>query len=585
MRATGLATGAMRLPHRRWRVLAGDRDVEALLVRQLGCAPLLARLLVNRGITSPDHASTFLNPSFDTLADPFLLPDAECAIKRIRTALHRHERVCVHGDYDVDGVTSAALWTRLLEKLGADVSVHIPHRTRDGYDMRSKFITQSHADGVKLVITTDSGTQRIGEVAQARAAGIDVVVTDHHEPGDRLPDAVAVVNPQRRDSRYPFRELAGVGVAFRLGEALIRALGHSADSYRHAYSDLAAIGTVADIMRLAGENRAIVCQGLSALRTTRKPGLQALMRTARVRSDSVSARVIGFVLGPRLNAIGRMDDARLALELLLTRDAAEANALAQSLESANTQRQLEQGRILEAAAAQVDTMDLAESGCLVLASDAWHPGIIGIVANKLVERYHRPAVLISLDLESGIGHGSARSTRPFDMFRAVSACDSLLEEFGGHSHAAGLSIRHENIAAFATSMCRLASEWLTPDDFIPVIDADAEIDASAVTEELVVALGALEPYGRGNEEPILISRNAVIADVVRMGKEGAHLKLRVSGDGAGAIDAVMWGEGAMAERIAPGERYDLCYRPSLNRYNGRTSVQFILEDLRVSESR
>jgi single-stranded-DNA-specific exonuclease len=337
-------------------------------------------------------------------------------------------------------------------------------------------------------------------------------------------------------------------------------------------------------MRLAGENRAIVRRGIEALRTTRKPGLCALMRVARVHSETVSARTIGFTLGPRLNAAGRMDDARLALDLLMTRDRSEADAFAQSLEDANLQRQQEQNRITLDASAQVDAMDLGQTGCLVLASPSWHSGIIGIVANKLVERYQRPTVLISLDEETGLGHGSARSIRPFDMFRAVSACADLLEEFGGHSHAAGISIRRENIGPFTERMCGLASTWLRPEDFVPCVQVDAEIDPSSITEELVRSLDQFEPYGRGNEEPVLISRGMEVLDARRIGKERNHLKLRVASDGMAPLDAVMWGEGDQEEHIEAGVRYDLCYRPSLNCFNGRTSVQFVLDDLRRSRA-
>lgn len=573
----------MTIQRKTWQIASGSPEAEAELVRSLRCSPIMARLLVNRGVQNSRDARAFLAPGLDQLSDPFLLPDADRAVDRIQRALTNHERICVHGDYDVDGVTSAALWTRLLEKLGADVRVHVPHRKRDGYDMRSKFIAQCEADGVQLVITTDCGTQRIDEVAQAAAAGIDVIVTDHHETGDRLPDAVAVVNPQRHDSRYPFRELAGVGVAYRLGEALIRRLGHSVASYRSAYADLAAVGTVADIMRLVGENRAIVQAGLEVLGSTRKPGLRALIQVARVRTEVINSRTVGYALGPRLNAVGRMDDARLALDLLLTRDRAEADTLAQSLEAANQQRQVEQSRIYLDAAAQADAVDIEATGCLVLASAGWHSGIVGIVANKLVERYHRPAVLISIDEATGVGHGSARSIRAFDMFRAVSACDGLLEEFGGHSHAAGLSIKQENIAAFRDRMSRLALEWLRPEDFVPVIDADAEVDAADVTTELLADVARMEPFGRGNEEPMLVSRGVTVADVLRIGKEGTHLKLRVTSRGMAPVDAVMWGQGDLAEQIPAGMRYDLCYRPSLNHFNGRTSVQFVLEDLRPTD--
>jgi single-stranded-DNA-specific exonuclease len=573
-----------RLRRKKWRLLPDGEDTAESLRSALGCSPLAARLLVNRGITTPEEAEAFLYPSYDHLCDPFLLPDAELAAERIKQALRSRERIFVHGDYDSDGVTSAALWTRLLEKLGADVSVHVPHRHRDGYDLRSNFIAQARQEGFRLIITTDCGIQRVEEVEEARAAGLDVIITDHHEPGEELPKATAVVNPHRADSSYPFKNLAGVGVAFRTGEALVRHLGLSVDAYRRAYCDLAAIGTVTDIMPILGDNRVFVKHGLAALQETKKPGLRALIASAGLSDKPLTVFSIGFQIGPRINAIGRMDDAKIALDLLLTRDPAQAADLAAQLERANTKRREEEQRTLAEAMQEAAQCDIAETACLVLSSATWHGGVIGLVANKVVEAYHRPAILVALDAESGMGHGSARSIRAFNMFEAITACGAHLIEFGGHALAAGFSIAADELPAFASAMNQVAWERLTEEDFLPSLDVDAEVDAAEVTPALLRELRMFEPWGRGNDPLLLVSRGLCILDVKRIGKDMNHLKLLVRSDGMNPTEALMWRAGDLADHLHPGDSLDLCYRPQFNTFNGRTSIQFDVLDLRPSDA-
>lgn len=555
-----------------------------MLRQDLGVTSLTARLLVNRGLTTSEEAYRFLHPDYSHLPDPLLLPDAEPAVERLKQALQKREKIFVHGDYDGDGITSAALWFRLLETLGADVQVHVPHRRRDGYDIRSDFVQKAKAEGIGLIVTTDCGIQRCDEVEEAREAGIDVVITDHHEPGPALPRAAAVVNPHRKDSIYPFPSLAGVGVAFRLGEALVRGLGQSVSGYRRAYSDLAAIGTVTDIMPLLGDNRVIVREGLQTLAATKKPGLQALFRTAGIAGKPLTAESIAFQLGPRLNAIGRVDDARLALDLLLTRDTGKAQELAERLECANNERKVEQSRIYEEAKALASRLDPSETYCIVLHEENWHGGVIGIVASKIVEWSGRPTVLIALNTETGEGRGSARSILPFDMLEAITACGTHLAEFGGHSHAAGMSIPRENCAAFAEAMNRYAQAHLTEEDLVPVLAPEVEIETTQVTLRLLEELAMFEPWGNANREPLFISRNAQVKETKRMGAQQQHLKLLTEWDGIRAPDCVFWGAGDLAEHLHPGDHYDLCYRPQTNVWNGRTSVQFRLEDLRPSDT-
>jgi single-stranded-DNA-specific exonuclease len=572
-----------RWHNKHWNILQEGEEQARLIQSQLGCHPIIARMLVNRGIMQPEEAQAFLHPSFNDLSDPFLLPDAEAAVERIKQALRHRERIYIHGDYDSDGVTSAALWYRLLTRLGADVLVHIPHRHRDGYDMRSKFVVEAKERGAAVILTTDCGIQRWTEVEEAREAGIDVIVTDHHEPGSQLPKAVAVVNPHRSDSRYPFPYLAGVGVAFRLGEALLRHLGHSVDGYRRALCDLAAIGTITDIMPVLGENRIIVKQGLETLRQGRKAGLRALMQLAKLNPEALTVRDIGFALGPRINAVGRMDDARIALDLLITEDPAEARELAERLERANVMRQEEQARITQEATQQIQSLDLEENPCIVLYRENWNSGVIGVVANKITSQFHRPSVLISVDPESGTGRGSARSIRAFDIHQALTECQEYLLEFGGHAHAAGMTIQLENLPAIIRSLNRLASERLTPDDFLPTIDIEAEIEASEVTPRLLEDLKAFEPYGHDNEEPIFVSRGLQLMRIYRMGPDGMHLKLFLKNGRNNEIAAVYWRNGELEQQLQCGDYFDICYRPKVDQYNGKLGVQLVIQDLRPSE--
>jgi single-stranded-DNA-specific exonuclease len=532
---------------------------------------------------SPEEALRFLNPSFDDLPDPFLLPDAGQAAERIKHAIAGREKIIVHGDYDGDGVTSAALWTRLLRSLDAQVEVHVPHRQKDGYDMRSKFVAEAKERGIDLIITTDCGIQRVDEVEEARQVGIDVIVTDHHTPKEAIPNAVAVVNPHRLDSVYPFSDLAGVGVAFRMGEALVRHLGENVDSYRKAFVDLAAIGTVTDMMPLLGDNRVIVKHGLERLKSTKKVGIQALIRSAGIRAHAITARDLGYAIGPRLNAAGRVDDSALSLNLLLTKDEAQATTLASTLEKANNERRQEQDRVFMEALNLLSEQDLSGTGCLVVAGENWNSGVVGLVANKLVDRFSRPVIVIAADGESGVGKGSARSIPAFHMLNAMTSCADHLDGFGGHSHAAGLSLDLNNLDEFREAMNRQALETLTEEDFIPCLEADMEIDPAQVTLRFMQELQRFEPWGCCNEEPLFISRGLNILDVRRIGKEANHLKLVVRAEAMQPTDICWWGCGDLADHLHPGDSITACYRPQINHYNGRSSVQFILADLRPSD--
>ncbi len=570
---------------KKWKVTRCD-DMEAAgrIQIELGVSELASRLLVNRNIRTPEEADRFLGPSYDHLSDPLLLPDAGNAVERLKQALHQKELIYIHGDYDVDGVTSAALWTRLLTKLGGNVMVRVPHRKRDGYDLQSKFVTEAKAAGAGLILTTDCGIQQCEEVEEARAVGVDVIITDHHKPGDQIPRAVAVVNPHLADSLYPFSDLSGVGVAFRLGEALCRSLDVSVSGYRDAYADLAAIGTVADMVPLIGDNRVIVKYGLEALAKTKKPGLQALMRSSGIVNRNIDADSIGYRMAPRLNAIGRMDESKIALDLLLTKDANEADALAERMECANNERRLEVDRIFGEAMEMLAKGDFSDSHCLVLDGENWTPGVIGIVAGRVCERTGRPTIILCRDAETGRIGGSARSIRSFNIKEALDSCAQHLIEYGGHAQAAGMQVVPDKLEAFAQAMNEIAREQLTESDLEPCYEVEVEMDPTQVTNKFMDELRRFEPWGMGNKRPLFVSRNIRIADVRRMGKESQHLKLRCEFDGSFVPDAVYWNVGDLADHLHVGDPVDICYKPQLNTWNDRTTVQFLLEDLHLSDA-
>ncbi|CCW35964.1 single-stranded-DNA-specific exonuclease RecJ [Chthonomonas calidirosea] len=573
----------------RWRVLPPQPAIEQRLLKGGDLHPIVARLLAQRGIETVEEAHRFLHPHLDHLHDPFLLPDVEPACVRIQQALHRHERILVYGDYDSDGVTSAALWTRLLRRLGAEVEVFVPHRKRDGYDIRHAAIAQAKARGVRLIITTDCGVRRVEEVEYARQLGIDVIITDHHLPPEVLPRAVAVVNPHRADSRYPFPYLAGVGVAFRCGEALVRHLGLKVESYRQAFLDLVTIGTITDLMPLLDENRVLVTFGLQQLPYTKKPGLQALLEVSGVQKPQaeenaplLTVRDIGFSLGPRLNAASRVDETKPALDLLLTSDPGEARRLAALLDAQNRTRQEEQKRIFQEAIQRVQQEGLHERACIIIKGTGWSSGIIGLVAGKLTEAFHRPSIVLALNPQTGEGRGSARSIEAFDLGEALELCRPLLIDGGGHAHAAGFSIRLENVADLTQRMEEIARQRLTEEDLQPVLDIDAELSPHQIDERLLEQLEGMAPFGMENPEPIFVSYGAFVRSIRPIGKEFQHLKLIVAAQTSHeptTYPALMWWQGTLASELAPGPA-DICYRLQRNTYQGERRIQLLVEDIR-----
>lgn len=538
-------------------------------------------VLAVRGFGQPAAARSYLRPSLAGLPDPASLADAVPACERMLQAVERGETILVHGDYDVDGIAAAALLTRCLRALGGRVVPFVPHRLRDGYDFGPAGLEAARAAGATLLVTADSGTRAHGAVEEARRASIDVIVTDHHTPDRTLPRAFALVNPRREDCSYANQDLAGTGVAFELARLLGRMTGSTAIGPL-PHVDLVALATIADLVTLSHHNRVLVRHGLDALTETGNAGLRALMQVARVRGP-VTPGHIGFTLAPRINAAGRVGESRLALDLLLTDDRSAATRLAGRLESYNAERKQTETRVLaEALARLAPCYDPGRDYGLVLASSGWHPGVIGIVASRLVDRLHRPTILVSVD--GDIARGSARSIPGFDILAAITRGRRHLDRFGGHRQAAGMSLAPERIDAFRASFNEAAEQELADRDLRPHLIADAEIRLDEVTEPLVRYLRHMGPHGVGNPRPRFLARGITVDGPVKTLK-GAHLRMRLR-DRTGALDAIGFG---MADRVEPATLVpgpvDAVFRLKLDNYRGVPLVRAELAAIGRSTSR
>jgi single-stranded-DNA-specific exonuclease len=547
------------------------------LARELQLPAPLCALLVARGIEDVDAAKRHLRPLLEHLHPPELLEGAGVAADRLLEAAARGEPILVHGDYDVDGVCAAALLTLWLRRLGARVVPFVPHRLRDGYDFGPAGLERAERLGARVILTADCGTVAHDTVAEARRRGVDVIVTDHHTPGPALPPALAVVNPNRADSSYPEKSLSGTGVAFKLCQLLAARRRVPLDELL-PHLDLVALATVADLVPLEGENRVLVRYGLRALASTSKPGLRALLEVTGTRPERVEAGKVGFVLAPRINAVGRMADAAEGLRLLLTGDQAEAQALAHRLEDVNRARQQEDRRTLEEALALLaEDFDPERHYGVVLAREGWHPGVIGIVASRVVERIHRPTILVALEGERG--RGSGRSIPGFDLHDAVSACSPHLGRFGGHKQAAGMDLRREALPAFRAAFEQEARTRLSGSPLRPTLRVDLELSPAEATLPLVERLRYLGPHGMGNPRPTFLGRGLLLAEPPRVVGSG-HLRLRLQGDGC-RLDGIGF---RMAERVPPetlgAGPVDAVFQLQADDYRGEVRVQAKLLDVR-----
>lgn len=549
-------------------------------------SPLLACLLVNRGVDSPEQATTFLAPSLrQGLRSPLLFPDMARATERILRACTQGERVCIYGDYDVDGVTGSAQLLLFLREIGMAPDLYIPHRTREGYGLNAHAVKLIAERGATVMITADTGATAHAEVALAQSLGVDVIICDHHHVPEQRPPAYAVLNPMEKACPFSFSGLSGAGVAFYLLMGLrmrMREQGREQVPDLRRYLDLVTLGTVADLVPLVEENRVLVTHGLKEIERSQRPGIVALKEVSG--AAEVSSSYIGFRLGPRINAGGRLAEAQKAVELLTTTDLARARELAADLDQENRARQGIEEKILSQAVAQVEAWpDLTERRSIVLASAEWHPGVIGIVASRLVERFARPTFLIAVDGEKG--KGSGRSLKAFHLYDGLKACAEFLDGYGGHRQAAGLSIQANRINEFATRFEHIARERLSPEDLIPETEVDAELDLALLNGETMAEVRRMEPYGQGNAEPVFLAQNSQVMSVrvvggnPLLGKPG-HLKLLLrSSQGGRPVDAIGFG---MAEApIVQGKRLNLLYTPEINVWNGSASLQLRLKDLQI----
>jgi single-stranded-DNA-specific exonuclease len=550
-----------------WSIEPYDAAAAGALSRELGLSDITASVLVRRGYADPESARGFLEAELPG-HDAFLLGDMAVAVERIRAAVDAGKRICVHGDYDVDGICATALAVLVLRELGADVVWHLPSRFEEGYGVSSETLAKLAEDGIGLVLTVDCGITAVEEVAEAKALGLEVIVTDHHRPGEALPECPIVAT---RPSPYPFPELCGTGVVRKLGEAL---LGPDHPALKR-HLDLVALATIADVVPLVDENRALASAGLLALACTRRPGLQALMRSAGVDPAAVDAGAVGFRLAPRINAAGRLCRPDIALDLMLTEDVGEAKKLAAELEELNRERQAVEDRILREATALVDAMPEPQRRRrgYVLAGEDWHEGVIGIVASRIVERFHRPVVLIA-GAQDG-WKGSGRSIAAFDLHGALAACSEHLERFGGHRAAAGLSIDPANVEAFGDAFAAHADATLAEEDLHAVTVVDAVVSAEDLTLPLAQELDRLAPFGLGNPDVTLLVPAAQPVDPATVG-EGKHLRFRVRQQGRDAGSAIAFGQGSQLDRLRALGLFDVACRLKENHWNGTVAPQLVV---------
>ena len=549
------------MPGSRWLVPSPDSfDSTAVagLARDLGVGGLAARVLARRGLLDPAAARRFLSPSLADLHPPALLRDIEPAVDRLLAAISNHEKILIYGDYDVDGTLSVVLLLKIVELAGGSAGYHVPHRLKDGYGMRTDVVEQAAAEGVRLIVSVDTGIRAAAVVERAGELGIDVIVTDHHLPESVLPRALAVLNPNRPDCAYPEKDLCGAGVAFKLAQALVARLDWAPAKVQRISASLlklVAIATVADVVPLTGENRAMVKHGLAGLSDPRNPGLRALFQVAGLTPGvAPTARQVGFQIGPRVNAAGRMDTAQQVIELFLTADAARAETLAHSLDEHNTERQRTGAATLDACLRAPEDQAAA---ALVYYGEDWHRGVLGIVANRLVERLHRPVFVLGLDQSSGMAQGSGRSLDGFHLLEALESMPELFVRFGGHRYAAGVTLEAARVDEFRRRFADYAATRLAPEDFLPSHTVDARAELRELTEQAVDGVLRLGPFGHGNREPLFLAAGVEVAAPPVLMKE-KHLRVAVRQAGR-SVTLKGWNLAARAAELPLGARVDILF--------------------------
>ena len=572
---------------KRWNILKHDREQVAKLAKELDILPIIAALLVSRGFETTKKAHKFLNPTLADLHEPFLLKDCEKAMKRVFQAIENGEKILVWGDYDVDGTTGTVVLRKALEIVGATTGFHVPHRFTEGYGLNIPKLIEAKDNGYTLVISVDTGSRAFEPATWAKENGIDLIITDHHLSDENLgnPDAYAVVNPNQIGCDYPDKNLAGVGVGFKLAHALLREKGK--ERLVEAFLKVVAIGTIADIMNLTGENRAIVSLGLRDLPKAKNFGLRALMEVADCTSEMTSLD-IGFRIAPRINAAGRMDVARQVVELLEAETFEQAREFAEILNDRNVERQQMQKKISELALTEYieNGGSKHQKHVAVVAGEGWHRGVIGLASSRISDKIYRPSLVISI--EDGIGHGSARSIANYHLLNGLDSCAELFEKFGGHAAACGFTIKHENIDALRIKINEHAAQHLSDEDLIPEVRVDAEISSQTLNLDLVNALKKLEPFGQGNPKPKFLTKDLFLVGEPFVMKE-KHLKLKLQ-DAKGKQFEAVWWDGVdksaanIGQTLERNSRIELVYSPEANSWNGNTRLQLVVEDLRVSEN-
>lgn len=559
-----------------WEIDSPDEKAVAGLLKAPGISPVLARLLIKRNVRDPEEARKFLSCDLSSLHDPFLFRDMDKAVGRIRSAIANKERILIYGDYDVDGLTATALLYTALKRSGAHVHNYIPDRVKEGYGLNAEALEKAQKDGSRLVIAVDCGVTAVEEVDSLKKHHIDCIIVDHHQPiKDRLPDAFAILDPLVPGCRYPYKYLASVGLVYKLTQALGCNIEEDLD--------LVALGTISDVAPLTGENRILVKHGLKYLARTQRAGLRALMEVAGIgKKKEFYTETVGFILGPRLNASGRMNSSMHSLKLLLTDDKEEAKKLAEELDKSNRERQAMEQVILKDALSKVEReVNFKEHRVIVIHGDKWHPGVIGIVASRLVDKFYRPTILVAFD-EKGLGHGkgSGRSIKNFHLFDALSKCKEHLIEFGGHEHAAGITISKENIDAFRERLNAIAHEVLQPLDLVPRLEIDAWISLKDLTKEFLKELALLEPFGVGNRKPVFAVKGLSLKAKPKILNYNT-LKIWVT-DGELTYEAVGFKKALDYKLDSASSIFDLAFTPSINAWQGQESIQLQLKDLKLN---
>ncbi|WP_374054384.1 single-stranded-DNA-specific exonuclease RecJ [Rossellomorea sp. FM04394] len=558
----------------RWLMTESDQHKISELANELKVPSLVAKLLINRDLDDVEEARNFLFDTGDSFHDPFLFEDMKKATERIHKAIENGERILVYGDYDADGVSSTSVLMTVLRDLGADVEFYIPNRFSEGYGPNEGAFRWAKDEEFTLIITVDTGISAVNEARLAKELEIDLIITDHHEPGPELPPAFALIHPKVEGTTYPFGELAGVGVAFKLAHALYGELPVH-------LLDLAAIGTIADLVPLRGENRLLAKRGIENLRVSNRLGIKALCRIANSHQHEITEESIGFMIAPRINAVGRLGDADPAVDLMLTEDAEEAKALAEEIDSLNKERQAIVSQMTEEAVEMVENdFPLNDNRALVIGKEGWNPGVVGIVASRLVDKFYRPTIVLSYDSEKGTAKGSARSIAGFDLFKNLSTCRDILPHFGGHPMAAGMTLQLADVAQFRDRLNELACTELTEEDFIPVTQLDASVTVDEISVESIEKLQLLAPFGMHNPKPKWIIDSVSIEHYKKIGSAQNHLKLVLEDKGV-QLDGVGFGLGELADHMTPFSNASVIGELSINEWNNRKKPQIFLHDVKI----